>query len=70
GCSRHRSVRGRWRGRCSQCAGSKPFACAVFPDGTLQQSDVTGKRMAARGQADAMRFSTLGVMSHVDRAEW
>jgi len=41
--------------------GSKPFA--VFPDGTLHQGDATGKRRAARAQADVMRFSLLAAGS-------
>jgi hypothetical protein len=47
--------------------GSKPFACAVFPDGTLHHSDVTGRRMAARAQVDVMRFSTLGAGSRTNQ---
>ena len=39
--------------------GSKPFAYVVFPDGTLYQSELTDKRVAARAQADVLRFNVL-----------
>jgi hypothetical protein len=47
--------------------GSKPFDCAVFPDGALHQSDITGERMAARAQVDVMRFSALGAGSRTQQ---
>jgi hypothetical protein len=39
--------------------GTKPFAYVVFPDGTLYQNELTDKRVAARAQADALRFNAL-----------
>jgi hypothetical protein len=39
--------------------GSKPFAYVVFHDGTLHQNDLKDKRVAARAQADALRFNAL-----------
>jgi hypothetical protein len=37
--------------------GTKPFAYVVFPDGTLHQEQLTDKRVAARAQADVLRFN-------------
>ena len=57
-CSRHCSVRGGWRGRCSQCAGFEAARLRSVPGrGALHRNDVTGKRMAARAQADVIRFN-------------
>ena len=39
--------------------GSKPFAYVVFPDGTLHQTELSDKRVAARAQADVLRFNAL-----------
>lgn len=39
--------------------GSKPFAYVVFPDGTLHQNELSDKRVAARAQADVLRFNAL-----------
>jgi hypothetical protein len=39
--------------------GTKPFAYVVFPDGTLHQEQLTDKRIAARAQADVLRFNAL-----------
>lgn len=39
--------------------GSKPFSYVVFPDGTLHQNELTYKRVAARAQADLLRFNAL-----------
>ncbi|HUY48118.1 MAG TPA: hypothetical protein VMV92_20715 [Streptosporangiaceae bacterium] len=39
--------------------GGKPFAYVVFPDGTLHQSELTDQRVAARAQADVIRFNML-----------
>jgi len=39
--------------------GSKPFAYVVFPDGTLHQNALSDKRVAARAQADVLRFNAL-----------
>lgn len=39
--------------------GSKPFAYVVFPDGTLHQNEIIDKRVAARAQADVLRFNAL-----------
>jgi hypothetical protein len=39
--------------------GSKPFAYVVFPDGTLHQNELDDKRVAARAQADVLRFNAL-----------
>ena len=39
--------------------GTKPFAYVVFPDGTLHQEELTDKRIAARAQADVLRFNVL-----------
>jgi hypothetical protein len=43
------------RGRCPKRAELE--AVRVLPDGTLNRSDVTDKRMATRAQADVMRFN-------------
>ncbi len=72
----------RWRGRAVAVSaafgstravvsarGRSRFACAVFPDGTLHQGGVTGKRMAARTQADVMCFSMLAAGSRI-RPGW
>lgn len=39
--------------------GSKPFAYVVFPDGTLHQNEISDKRVAARAQADVLRFNAV-----------
>jgi hypothetical protein len=39
--------------------GTKPFAYVVFPDGTLHQNQLTDKKVAARAQADVLRFNAL-----------
>lgn len=39
--------------------GSKPFAYVVFPDGILHQNELSDKRVAARAQADVLRFNAL-----------
>jgi hypothetical protein len=41
--------------------GSKPFAYVVFPDGTLHQNELTDKKVAARAQADVLRFNAIAV---------
>jgi len=45
--------------------GSKPFAYVVFPDGTLYQSELTDKRVAARAQADVLRFNVLAARGDI-----
>jgi hypothetical protein len=55
GCNHHRSAQGCMRGRCPKRAELE--AVRVLPDGTLNRSDVTDKRMATRAQADVMRFN-------------
>jgi hypothetical protein len=69
GLCRHRSVRGVGGVGVVSARGSKPFACAVFPVGTLHRGGVKGKRMAARAQADVMRFSMLAAGSRT-RQGW
>jgi hypothetical protein len=39
--------------------GTKPFAYVVFPDGTLYQTPLGDKKLAARVQADVLRFNAL-----------
>jgi hypothetical protein len=39
--------------------GTKPFAYVVFPDGTLDQTPLGDKKLAARAQADVLRFNAL-----------
>jgi len=39
--------------------GTKPFAYVVFPDGTLHQTPLGDKKVAARAQADVLRFNAL-----------
>ena len=39
--------------------GTKPFAYVVFPDGTLHQALLDDKKIAARTQADVLRFNAL-----------
>lgn len=39
--------------------GTKPFAYVVFPDGTLHQTPLGDKKVAARVQEDVLRFNTL-----------
>jgi hypothetical protein len=39
--------------------GTKPFAYVVFPDGTLYQTPLGDKKLAARAQADVLRFNAL-----------
>jgi len=39
--------------------GSRPFAYVVFPDGTLNQSELMDKQVIARVQADVLRFNML-----------
>ena len=70
GCSRHRSIRAIGRDRVLSAQGWKPFASAVFPDGALHQSDVTGKRMAARAQADVMRFNVPAAGCWIKQGDW
>ena len=48
---------GGWRVGVRSAQGPEPFACAVLLNGALHRNDVTGKRMAARAQADVMRFN-------------
>jgi len=50
--------------------GSKLFACAVFPGGALHWSDGTGKRMAARTQADVMRFNAPAAGCWIKQGGW
>ena len=74
GCSRHCSVRGGVG--VLSARGSKPFACAVFPAGNdvtgqaLHRNDVMGKRMAARVQADVMRFNAAAAGCWIKQGGW
>lgn len=39
--------------------GTNPFAYVVFPDGTLYQTPIGDQKLAARAQADVLRFNAI-----------